>query len=292
MTRISQPEYANVLNVRVDAVDMSRAVARVREMLAQREKSYICVAGVHGVMEARRYPGLAQAYVESSLTIPDGMPLVWVGHAQGHKDMQRVTGPDFMLEIFRRAEFRGLSHYLYGGDEGVVQQLRDVLTRRFPQARIVGIGSPPFRPLSQMERMHFIAEIRALKPDVIWMGISCPKQEIFMQEYLPLLDTRIMVGVGAAFDYHTGRIRDSAEWVKRAGLQWFHRLLQDPRRLWKRYLRNNPAFVAQILYQLLSERMRPAEVRPLRQLSHRSAEGTKLLKPEIGKDSTKTSAVA
>lgn len=253
----SEQQYpaANVLNVRVDAIDMERALQRVEEMLQRQNKAYICVAGVHGIMEAQKCAALADVYANADMTIPDGMPLVWVGHAQGQTTMQRVTGPDFMLELFRRQSFAATTHYLYGGEPGVADRLREVLGRRFPQARILGVRTPPFRDLNPAEQREFLEEIRRLRPDVIWVGISCPKQEIFMRRYLPLLETKIMVGVGAAFDYHTGRIRDSADWVKRAGLQWLHRFIQDPKRLWKRYLLNNPPFVFRILCQLLLERL-------------------------------------
>lgn len=244
----------DVLGIHVDAIDMPMAMERVHQMLASGAKSYICAVGVHGVMEAQRSPELAGVYAGAEMTIPDGMPLVWVGHRQGHAAMQRVTGPDFMAEVFRRRDFAGVTHYLYGGEPGVAEQLRTVLTHRFPGARIVGASAPPFREFSDEEEREFVAEVQRLKPDILWMGISCPKQELFMARYLPLLETKVMVGVGAAFDYHTGRIHDSAEWVKRAGLQWFHRLLQDPKRLWKRYLRNNPAFVYRVALQMLSTR--------------------------------------
>jgi len=253
----SEQQYpaANVLNVRVDAIDMERALQRVEEMLQRQNKAYICVAGVHGIMEAQKCAALADVYANADMTIPDGMPLVWVGHAQGQTTMQRVTGPDFMLELFRRQSFATTTHYLYGGEPGVADRLREVLGRRFPQARILGVRTPPFRDLNPAEQREFLEEIRRLRPDVIWVGISCPKQEIFMRRYLPLLETKIMVGVGAAFDYHTGRIRDSSDWVKRAGLQWLHRFIQDPKRLWKRYLLNNPPFIFRILCQLLFERL-------------------------------------
>jgi N-acetylglucosaminyldiphosphoundecaprenol N-acetyl-beta-D-mannosaminyltransferase len=255
---ITAPEpiaAATVLGTDVDAIDMTRAIECMRTLLLSKPTAYVCVAGVHGVMEARRCPSLAAAYSNAALIIPDGMPLVWVGHLQGHKSMQRVTGPDFMLEIFRRPEFRKVTHFLYGGDTGVAQQLKFILNRRFPNVRITGAATPPFRELSGCEQAALIAEIRHLKPDIIWIGLGCPRQELFMQQYSKLLDTRVLVGVGAAFDYHTGRIRDSADWVKKAGLQWVHRLIQDPRRLWRRYLRNNPPFIWQVTRQLIREQM-------------------------------------
>jgi N-acetylglucosaminyldiphosphoundecaprenol N-acetyl-beta-D-mannosaminyltransferase len=245
---------AHVLGVDVDAIDMEGALGRVTALLQGSRKSYVCVAGVHGVMEAQRNPQLLEVYAGSEMTVPDGMPMAWVGRMQGHRAMQRVTGPDLMLEIFRRKEFSQATHFLYGGREGIAEELRDKLTERFPWVKIVGTYTPPFRELSESEAAQFTAITAVLKPDIIWIGISCPKQEIFMARYLPELETKVMFGVGAAFDYHTGHIRDCADWIKHAGLQWLHRLLQDPRRLWRRYLRNNPAFIWHIALQMLKVR--------------------------------------
>jgi N-acetylglucosaminyldiphosphoundecaprenol N-acetyl-beta-D-mannosaminyltransferase len=248
---------AHVLGVDVDAIDMPSALARVSALLSGARKGYVCVAGVHGVMEAQRSPELLEVYAGSEMTIPDGMPLVWVGRAQGHAAMERVTGPDLMREIFHCKKFAHATHFLYGGQEGVAEELRSKLTEQFPWAQIVGTYTPPFSELSSSEHENFVATISTLKPDIIWVGISCPKQEVFMARYLPLLETKLMFGVGAAFDYHTGRIRDCGEWTKRAGLQWLHRLMQDPRRLWRRYLRNNPAFMWRIFLQLSRLRRYP-----------------------------------
>ncbi len=248
---------ANVLGVDVDAIDMERALAHISSVLNGRRKGYVCVAGVHGVIEAQRSKELFDAYMHSEMTIPDGMPLVWVGHQQGHEAMRRVTGPDLMREVFKRDQFSELTHFLYGGRPGVAGELRDKLLARFPWARIVGTYTPPFRDLSSEEEEDFVRTIREVKPDIIWVGISCPRQEVFMARCLPLLETRLMFGVGAAFDYHTGRIRDCADWVKNAGLQWLHRLAQDPRRLWRRYLKTNPAFLWHIAWQISGVRQYP-----------------------------------
>jgi N-acetylglucosaminyldiphosphoundecaprenol N-acetyl-beta-D-mannosaminyltransferase len=263
---------ADVLGISIDAVNMSEALAHIHEMLKSGEKGYVCCADVHGIMEAQRHPELAKAYADSAMTLPDGMPLVWMGRKQQFRHMERVCGPDLMLEVFTRPEFNQTTHYLYGGREMVAQELRDSLLRRNPEARIVGVRTPPFRALTAAEEQDLIQEIAELKPDVVWVGISCPKQELFMARYLRKLDTKLMFGVGAAFDFHTGRIRDSAPWVKRAGLQWLHRLLQDPKRLWRRYLRNNPAFIWRVALQFAgvesparkqrSQQTAPVSVRP------------------------------
>jgi N-acetylglucosaminyldiphosphoundecaprenol N-acetyl-beta-D-mannosaminyltransferase len=247
----SNPQRANVLGVGIDAVNMDQALACVENALGSRQKGYVCFANVHGVMEAQRDPVLTSIYADAVLVSPDGMPTVWVGRNQGHKNMERVAGPDLMLEVIRRQEFNGYSHFLCGGKDGVAQELRDELIVRCPGVQIVGVYTPPFGPMSQAQEKQFVAMIDRLKPDIIWVGISTPKQERFMAHYLPMLNTTLMFGVGAAFDFHTGRIADCAEWIKRAGLQWLHRFIQDPSHLWKRYLRNNPAFVLYSVLQLV-----------------------------------------
>ncbi len=258
MKRSKQRPAAKLLGISVEALDMELALSRVARELEARRKGYICMAGVHGIMEAFRDSELAAIYAGSSITAPDGTPTVWVGRLQGHKAMQRVAGPDLMLEVFRRKQFAGCTHFLYGGEEHVAEQLRERFTRLYPWARIVGTYTPPFRDLNAEEEESLIARIRQLKPDIIWVGISTPRQERFMHRYLHLLDTTLMFGVGAAYDFHTGRIQDAPQWIKTIGMQWLHRLLQDPHRLWKRYLRNNPAFLWHIALQLSGLRHYPS----------------------------------
>jgi N-acetylglucosaminyldiphosphoundecaprenol N-acetyl-beta-D-mannosaminyltransferase len=257
MNRVKRRPAAKLLGISVEALDMELALSRIARELEARRKGYICMAGVHGIMEAYRDSELAAIYAGSSLTAPDGTPTVWVGRWQGHKAMQRVAGPELMLEVFRRKEFAGCTHFLYGGEEHVAEQLRERFTRSYPWARIVGTYTPPFRDLNAEEEESLIARVRKLKPDIIWVGISTPKQERFMHRYLHRLDTTLMFGVGAAYDFHTGRIQDAPQWIKTIGMQWLHRLLQDPRRLWKRYLRNNPAFLWHIALQLSGLRQYP-----------------------------------
>ncbi len=241
---------ANILGVGVHATDVDSAVALIEAAVARKRRGYVCAAGVHGVMEAQRDRSLLPVFANALLVVPDGMPTVWMGRWQGLRTMQRVFGPDLMLAVMRRSEATGISHFLYGGDHGVAQQLRDVLLRRFPAAKILGTYTPPFRPLTSGEESDLVATIARLHPDIVWVGLSTPKQERFMAEYASRLNTTLMIGVGAAFDFHTGRIHDSPRWVKLSGLQWLHRLLQEPSRLWKRYLLNNPKFMFQAALQL------------------------------------------
>lgn len=240
----------NILGVGVHALDMTLALEACESAIEEQRKGYICVTGVHGVMEAQRDAAFKAILNRSILTVPDGMPTVWFGHLTGHRRMGRVFGPDFMLELCHRSVARGYRHFLLGGKPGVAEELRRALIAKCPGIEIAGTFTPPFRPLNDGERRELRATFEARRPQIVWVGLSTPKQERFMAEFLPLMTPTLMVGVGAAFDIHTGRLRDAPEWMKRSGLQWLHRLSQDPRRLWKRYLVNNPRFVAKAIWQL------------------------------------------
>lgn len=244
-------QRVNVLGVGVHAIDMHRALRVFQRAVEECRKGYVCVTGVHGIMEAQKDPAFRAILNRSLLTTPDGVPMVWVGRWQGYSQMKRVFGPELMLEVCAMSVAKGYTHFLCGGADGVAEQLKASLQRRFSGLRIVGTYTPPFRPLNEVEKENLCAQVSAVKPDIFWVGLSTPKQERFMAEHLSVLDTRVMVGVGAAFDVHTGRIQDAPDWVKRAGLQWLHRLAQEPRRLWKRYLINNPKFILKITSQIL-----------------------------------------
>jgi N-acetylglucosaminyldiphosphoundecaprenol N-acetyl-beta-D-mannosaminyltransferase len=243
-----------VLGVGVSAINMPEAVSRIGRWIAEGEKKYVCVTGVHGVMECQKDTKLLSIHNESGLTVPDGMPLVWCGRCYGHKTMNRVYGPDLMLQVCGAFQQNECSHFLYGGNDGVAQQLKERLVKLFPKIRIIGTFTPPFRPLSDSERADLKKKISELKPDVLWVGLSTPKQERFMAEFISELDVKVMIGVGAAFDIITGRIKDAPDWMKRCGLQWLHRLGCEPRRLWKRYILNNPRFILKIGIQILVEK--------------------------------------
>jgi N-acetylglucosaminyldiphosphoundecaprenol N-acetyl-beta-D-mannosaminyltransferase len=247
----------NVLGVAVSPINMGLALAQISRAIAGRQKGYVCVTGVHGVSVAQSDPEFRQILNRAFLCTPDGMPLVWVGRWQGQKQMDRVYGPDLMLAVMELSEKTGWRHFFYGGANGTAQLLKSKLLEKFPKLQIVGIGEPPFRPLNQDEQQKLREEIRAAKPDILWIGLSTPKQERFMAEYLTQLDTTLMIGVGAAFDFHAGTVRQAPRWMQRSGLEWFFRLCCEPRRLWKRYLTNNPLFVARIFCQFTGLRKFP-----------------------------------
>ena len=251
---------ANVLGIAVEALNLESALSRVAQALQPNQKGYVCAVGVHGILEARRDAHVAQAFADASIVVPDGTPTVWVGWLQKYTWMDHVTGPALMREVFGREEFAGYTHFFYGGKQGVAGELAANMLRQFPLARIAGTYTPPFRELTEAEESGLIATISEHKPDIIWVGISTPRQELFMHRMLPRLDTRLMFGVGAAFDFHTGRIKECAPWIKCAGFSWLHRLLQDPRRLWRRNL-GNAAFLWHIALQLTGLKAYPAPMR-------------------------------
>jgi N-acetylglucosaminyldiphosphoundecaprenol N-acetyl-beta-D-mannosaminyltransferase len=250
-------ECADVLGVKVSAINMSHAVDTADRWIRAGQPGYICVTGVHGVMEAQKNPEFRETLNRAIMNTPDGMPMSWVGRLQGFDDMDRVFGPDFMSAICHLSLERGFRHFLYGGKPGIAEKLRYSLQKKFPGLQVVGTYTPPFRNLNVEEEDTLLAQVRDTRPHILWVGLSTPKQELFMAQYVDRLQVPLLVGVGAAFDYHTGVIRDCSTWIKRAGFQWLHRLAQDPRRLWRRYLRNNPAFIWNIALQLLKLRRYP-----------------------------------
>lgn len=240
----------NVLGVGVSALNLESATAAIDVALERKARGYVCVTGVHGVSEAQVDPAFRSILNRSFLNTPDGMPMVWMGRLQGFGHMGRVYGPDLMLCLCELSVRRGFTHFFYGGGNGVAEELKSRLQERFPGLKVAGTYTPPFRPLNAEEAEELAREVARLKPDLFWVGLSTPKQEKFMAEYFEKLDATIFLGVGAAFDFHAGRVRQAPRWMQRGGLEWLFRLACEPRRLWKRYFKNNPLFILRALAQL------------------------------------------
>lgn len=248
-------DRVNVLGVGINATSMPQTVDRLIEARRAGECGYVCVTSVHGVMESQRDPELKNIHNRSLMTVPDGMPTVWMGREYGFIRMGRVYGPDLMLDLCRKTAkllpddgSRPLTHFLYGATEQTLHKLKANLEHRFPDIRIAGIYAPPFRPLTEAEELDLQRRVAECKPDFFWVGLSTPKQERFMASHHPQigsmpLDCGILLGVGAAFDIHAGNCKDSPDWIKASGLQWLHRLCKEPRRLWRRYLWIVPGFI-------------------------------------------------
>jgi N-acetylglucosaminyldiphosphoundecaprenol N-acetyl-beta-D-mannosaminyltransferase len=229
---------------------MADALATIDGWIARREHRYVCVSGVHGVMESQRDEALRRIHNIAGLVTPDGMPLVWLSHLKGERHVERVYGPDLMLALCSLPLSQGgYRHFFYGGAPGVADRLAERLRARCPGLAVVGTYTPPFRQLTAAEDDDVVCRIDAAEPDIVWVGMSTPKQEHWMHAHINRLSAPVLIGVGAAFDFLAGLKRQAPRWMQRSGLEWTFRLLTEPRRLWRRYAINNPAFVWHILLQ-------------------------------------------
>ncbi len=247
---------ANVLGVGVSVTSLNEATRLITSGVANGARGYVTVTGVHGVSEAQKDSEFQRILNDAWLTTPDGMPMSWVGRAQGFSNMRRVYGPDLMTQIFAATTDGAIRHFFYGGGPGVSEGLKAKLESRFPGVTISGTYSPPFRPLNEAEKNDFYAQVTKASPHIIWVGLSTPKQERFMAANWEDLPANFMIGVGAAFDMLLGRTKQAPLWMQQSGLEWIFRLCEEPRRLGRRYLVNNPLFVARILAQYLGFRRR------------------------------------
>ena len=211
------------------------------------EHNFVCVRDVHGVMRCQDDEELRQIHNQAGLVTPDGMPLVWISRLRGFRHVDRVYGPDLMLAICERSLGQGYSHFFYGGDKGVAELLKVRLQARCPGLNVVGTYTPPFRPLTEEEDEDIVKRINTLRPDIIWIGLSTPKQEQWMAAHLGRLKAPVMIGVGAAFDFHAGLKRQAPYWMQRSGLEWLFRLVSEPRRLWYRYVVLVPKFLVMLV---------------------------------------------
>ena len=243
MAVFTPPPRVNVLGVGLSVLNLDTVVGVLRDALAAGVRGYVTVTGVHGVIESQADDGLRRIHNASLLSTPDGMPMVWMGRLAGHRTMGRVYGPDLMEHVFAWSQASGATHFFYGGNTGVAEELKAKLEQRFPGLRVVGTYTPPFRPLTEDELAALAAEVARVQPDFFWVGLSTPKQERFMAAHQAKLDAKIMVGVGAAFDFHAGRVQQAPRWIQRSGFEWLYRLTKDFRRLWPRYSRIVPLFL-------------------------------------------------
>jgi N-acetylglucosaminyldiphosphoundecaprenol N-acetyl-beta-D-mannosaminyltransferase len=244
----------NVLGIGISAINMEQALTQIDAWIARREHQYVCVSTVHGVMECQRDPTLRQIFNRSGLSTPDGMPLVWLSRWQGFPRVSRVYGPDLLLAVCKHSLDRGYRHFFYGGSEGVADELRARLEQSFPGLLVVGAYCPPFHRLAAAEEAAIIRRINDAAPDIVWVGLSTPKQDRWMAAHVGELSAAVLIGIGAAFDFHAGRKRQAPLWMQRHGLEWLFRLTQEPRRLWRRYLVYNPLFIGLVLLQFLGIR--------------------------------------
>jgi N-acetylglucosaminyldiphosphoundecaprenol N-acetyl-beta-D-mannosaminyltransferase len=244
-----------VLGVRVDAVQIPDVIAQMEQWIARRDTChYIAVTNVHVLMEARHSPSFRMVLDSADLCVPDGMPLVWIGRSRGYPLKHRVYGPDLLLDFCQETNAKGYRHFFYGGAPGVPEALAAKLKCKFPMLEVAGTYSPPFRSLTSEEDARVVEMINGAAPDVLWVGLGCPKQESWMYEHCKQLRVPVLVGVGQAFDLHAGRLKQAPAWMREHGLEWLFRLMAEPRRLWRRYLIYNSEFVFSELLELLGVR--------------------------------------
>lgn len=239
---IKDVPICKILGVNIAAINMAWLMQFIRKNINKLSGKYICVSNVHTTVMAYEDENYRNVQNSAILAIPDGGPLSSVGRKRGFHEMQRTTGPDFMEEVFKNSEKNGYKHFFYGSTEETLKKMKEIIKEKYPKLEIVGMYSPPFRTLTEEEDSEIIKKINDANPDFVWVGLGAPKQEIWMFNHLNKIEG-LMVGVGAAFDFMTGKIKRSPKWIQKLNLEWLYRLLQEPRRLFKRYWHTNTRFI-------------------------------------------------
>ncbi|MFB6725978.1 WecB/TagA/CpsF family glycosyltransferase [Kribbella sp. NPDC056345] len=246
MTDLEAPATAadrvDVLGIQVSVTNLDHTVATFERWIDNGERQLVCVTDMNALLHAKADERLTEVYNTAGLVVPDGMPLVWAGKKAGFEQMDRVAGPDLLERVMAEAAERGWTQYFYGGAEGVADELRMRFQDLHPALKVQGVECPPYRALTEAEDAETVDRMNSARPDIIWVGLGAPKQERWMAEHRERLNAAILIGVGAAFDFHTGRLDRAPLWMQRAGLEWSYRLYKEPRRLWKRYLIGIPRF--------------------------------------------------
>jgi len=248
------PNRVFILGIGVTATTLDRAVSIIEQWIERRIQNYVCITGAHGIIESRSDPRLRQIHNEAGMVTPDGMPLVFMARRLGFKPVSRVYGPDLMRRLTEISALKGYRQFYYGGGPGLADQLAATLKARYPTLPVAGTVTPPFRPLTPEEDEAMIARINAAAPDIVWVGLSTPKQEFWMASHVGRLNASVLVGVGAAFDFLAGTKAQAPAWMQRSGLEWAYRLAHEPRRLWRRYLRIVPLFSMLATAQIIVHR--------------------------------------
>ena len=247
---IPEASFYKILGVRVNAVQVPEVVSRMQNWIARRNSCrYIAVTDMHSLMQAQRVPSFRIVLQEAALTVPDGFPLVWLARRKGFPLRRRVYGPELMEHFCAATSAKGYRHFFYGGAPGVAEALAERFAARFPGLRVAGAHCPPFRPLSPEEDAAEVAKINSSEADIVWVGLGAPKQERGMFEHRNRLNCPVLVGVGAAFDFHSGRVAQAPSWMREHGLEWLFRLSREPARLWRRYLIYGTQFVALVILE-------------------------------------------
>jgi N-acetylglucosaminyldiphosphoundecaprenol N-acetyl-beta-D-mannosaminyltransferase len=244
-------KYVNIFGSMIAVTTMNSVLATLAQWINEEKTRYICLANVHTVVTGVSDQLFRKVTNHSAMTLPDGMPLVWLAKLKSRNQIQKCSGPDLMSRVFETSVCQNYSHFFYGDTEETLLRLKEKLGRQYPGLRIVEMRSPPFRPLTAEEDRQLIAEINCLKPDIIWVGLGAPKQELWMSDHVTKFHASLMIGVGAGFKFHAGTVSRAPVWMQNAGLEWFYRLAQEPRKLWKRYFVTNTLFIVLTLADLI-----------------------------------------
>lgn len=250
MNRIQE---TSILGVNIAVTNIDEILKFLSENMKEVSGNYICVSNVHTTVLSYEDSDYKKVQNNALLRLPDGAPLSSVARKKGFSEAKRVTGPDLMQKIFESSDSNGYRHYFYGSTEETLKKLRDKLQEKYPNINIVGMYSPPFRTLTEEEDNEIIKNINNTEADIVWVGLGAPKQEIWMNNHKNKIKG-LMIGVGAGFDYHAGNIKRAPKWMQKCSLEWLYRLLQDPKRLFKRYFRTNTKFIKLVHKELKNEK--------------------------------------
>lgn len=252
----TQDRRIDVLGVDVSVVSPRDAMTTVEQWICRRTQHYVCITGAHGVMESRRDARLRDILNQAGMVTADGMSLVWFSRLVRKAPVERVYGPDLMRALTSISPGRGYRHFYYGGPPGLAEKLKQAMEAAYPGVTIVGTFAPPFHELTPPEDNAAVAQINAACPDIVWVGLSTPKQEFWMADHMGRIDAPVMIGVGAAFDFLAGTKPQAPLWMQRNGLEWLFRLATEPRRLWRRYAYIVPGFALLTARELAARALR------------------------------------
>lgn len=245
-------ENFQILGVKINILTLEKTIETIEDWISTNHKSYIVLTGAHGIIEMQDDPELLRINNSAGLVTPDGMPEVWIGKLKGFKNISKVYAPEIMIETYKKGCEKKYSHFLYGGKEGVAKKLAKLIEEKYPGNKVTGYYCPPFRPLNSDEKDSIVKQINNSNADIVWCGLGCPKQERWMNEFRPLLNAPVLIGVGAGFDFLTGEKPLAPYWITRSGFEWFYRIFSDPKRLLKRYSKIVPKFILLNLFEILT----------------------------------------
>lgn len=246
----------DILNVRISAIDMDDACSLIEDRIVSRQKGYVCVCPVSVIMECRKDGRVLKSVNCADLATPDGMPVVWIGKSKGYKNIRRVYGPDLMDRMCDISGKKGYKNYLYGSSEDVLERLSKRLTGIYPSLIISGSYSPPYRKLTKEEDNKIIENINKTNSDLLWVGLGSPKQDLWMYEHREKINTPMMLGVGAAFDFLAGTKPQAPVWMRNIGFEWLFRLITEPKRLWRRYIIDSSLFIWHLFIELINPQLK------------------------------------